>query len=158
MPWYKCPRIPQSTLDAFLIIQLSHTGLARIWGKQYQNANWAIMFRARHHNFSLHSSPRSFLEVEFRRLKFDANDFGAKQPRIQEMVEFTQSIWIRHYRPYKNWQFSGSMKCNFNHFNLQFSSNAWQGTVASQAHETSFGNKALYRSCFQAQACPASVS
>jgi len=26
--------------------------------------------------------------------------------------------------------------------------------VASQAHETSFGNKALYRSCFQAQVCP----
>ena len=40
-----------------------------------------------------------------------------------------------HYRPCKNWQISGSMKCNFN---LQFSSNAWQGTVASQAHKTGF--------------------
>ena len=41
------------------------------------------------------------------------------------------------------------MKCNFN---LQFSSNAWQGTVAAQAHKTGFGPKILYRSCFQPRA------
>ena len=47
------------------------------------------------------------------------------------------------------------MKCNSN---LQFSSNAWQGTVAAQAYKTGFGPKILYRSCFQPQVCPASVS
>ena len=85
---------------------------------------------------------------------------GTRHEQLQTKYHHAQDYHAigSHYRPCKNWQFSGSMKCNFNHFNLQFSSNAWQGTIASQANETSFWNETLDRSCFQAQVCPASVA
>ena len=92
---------------------------------------------------------------------------GTQHEQLQTKYHHAQDYHAigSHYRPCKNWQFSGSMNvtsitsiCNFPAPIKSFVSKTPFCELGAQAHETSFRNKALYRSCFQAQVCPASVS